>query len=130
MFSRRQIMAGALVAPFFPAGLTSAHDAVSDTAACCARLARLFPESLDAARGLGVLCRTCDQPSVSRTDLLDALCPDPSTCALVAHGPDDVIRRWADAKIRTDFAEGRVVRVNGWVFSETEIRLFSLLARA
>lgn len=130
MFSRRQIMAGALTVPFFPAGLTSAHGVAPDTAACLANLARLFPASLDAACQLGAVCRTCDEPPASRAALIDALCPDPSSRALVAHGPDEAVRLWADAKIRADFADGRIMRIDGWILSETEVRLFSLLAGA
>lgn len=33
-----------------------------------------------------------------------------------------------DARIRRDFSEGRTRLIDGWVLSETEARLFAILA--
>jgi hypothetical protein len=128
VFTRRFVMAGALVAPFFPANAASAQRAWDERLACHTNLVRLFPTSFAAARSLGEACRSCDTATPSPAALLDSLCPDAATRALVAHGPDEAIRGWADAKIRADFAAGRIARVDGWMLAETEIRLFSLAA--
>ena len=128
MFSRRHVVAGALAVPFFPTSPATSYDAAQEIAECCASLARLFPSSLDAVRGLGLVCRECGDSSTARAALIDALCPDAQTRALVARGNDEEVRCWADAKIRADFAAGRVARLDGWVLAETEVRLYTLLA--
>lgn len=122
LFSRRNVLAAGLAAPFLASGRPSA--AADPIAACQANLARLFPNSLDAARALGARCGG-DEPVAT---LLDRLCEGPDDRERLACAPTEDLAAMLDARIRSDFAQGRTRRIDGWVLSETETRLFAILA--
>lgn len=46
----------------------------------------------------------------------------------LARRDPEALRAAVRARHRTDFAEDRVVRLNGWILSETEVRLCALAA--
>jgi len=98
--------------------------AADPLAACRANLARLFPNSLQAVRALGARCGD-GRPAEA---LLDALCDKVVNRDRLACGPSDDLRAIFDARIRADFAQGRTRRIDGWVLSETEVRLYAVLA--
>ena len=122
MFSRRAALAAGFAALFFlrcrPA---SAKDSF---AACRDRLARLFPNSLDAARALGRACGDGSNPET----LLDGLCDTPEARRRLASVPLGELRVAMESKIRADYTHGRTRRIDGWVLSETETRLFAIIA--
>jgi hypothetical protein len=60
--------------------------------------------------------------------LIQALCPRAEERHRLAVASVDELRAMLDAKIRADFTEGRTRRIDGWVLSETETRLFAILA--
>lgn len=121
MLSRRNVLAAGLAAPL----LTQAHASAADpVAACRASLARLFPNSIDAARALGAACHHDGDVAT----LIHALCPSADERRQLAAGSVDELRAMLDTKIRADFTEGRTRRIDGWVLSETETRLYAILA--
>jgi hypothetical protein len=122
LFSRRNVIAAGLAVPLLASARTA--DATDSVAACRANLARLFPRSLDAARKLGARCGD-GQPL---TALLDRLCETAADRERLACGPADDLGAMLGARIRADFTLGRTRRVDGWVLSETEARLFAILA--
>ena len=122
MFSRRKVIAAGLAAPVLASTIPLA--AADTVAACRANLARLFPNSLDAARALGARCGT-GEPIAA---LLDGLCETADDRQRIAYGSAEDVGAMLHAKIRADFALGRTRRIDGWVLSETETRLFAILA--
>lgn len=121
MFSRRTALAAGLAAPFFARSRRSA--AADSFVACRDRLAALFPNSLDAARALGKVC----SEGCSAETLLDRLC-DAGSREELASASLDELRAAIDAKIRADYRQGRTRRIEGWMLSETETRLFAIVA--
>lgn len=91
---------------------------------CRDRLARLFPNSLDAARALGRACGDGSNPET----LLDRLCDTPEARRRLASAPIRELRVAMETKIRADYTHGRTRRIDGWVLSETETRLFAIIA--
>ena len=122
LFSRRSVLAAGLSAPLLASPRSaSAGDSV---AACRANLARLFPNSLHAARAIGARCAD-GQPAAT---LLERLCGSTAQRERLARLPADELRAILDARIRQDFTEGRTRLVDGWVLAETEARLYAILA--
>jgi hypothetical protein len=123
LFSRRSALASGLAAAVLAQARVAAAD---ETAALCrASLATLFPNSLNAARALGHLCRENGQTAET---LLLQLCETPEERWRLACAPTDEIRATIEAKIRADYVSGRVRRIDGWVLSRTETWIFALLA--
>jgi hypothetical protein len=122
LLSRRNVLAAGLATPF----VTQAHPsaAADPIAACRASLARLFPNSIDAVRALGAACHQGDDAAT----LIHALCPRADERRRLAAASVDELGAMLDAKIRADFTDGRTRRIDGWVLSETETRLFAILA--
>lgn len=60
--------------------------------------------------------------------LLQQICPSPEERRCLTCGPADEVRAMIDSKIRADYAHGRARPISGWVLSQTEIRLFAILA--
>jgi hypothetical protein len=122
LFSRRVALAGGFAAPFL---LRSQPSLAKDSSAACQnQLARLFPNSLDAARALGKACgdgRGLDS-------LLDGLCETPEERRHLVSAPLDELRVAIEKRIRADYVYGRTRRIDGWVLSETETRLFAIVA--
>lgn len=122
MFSRRTALAGGLAAPLlFRSSPSLAKDSC---AASQEQFARLFPNSLAAARALG---RECGNGRGLDT-LLDGLCQTSQERKRLASVPLDELRVAIATKIRADYVHGRTRRVDGWVLSETETRLFAIIA--
>jgi hypothetical protein len=122
LFSRRIVLAAGLAAPVIASARpVSASDSV---AACRATLARLFPNSLADARAIGARCADGQPAAV----LIDRLCGSAAVREHLARGPAEEVRTMLDARIRRDFSEGRTRLIDGWVLSETEARLFAILA--
>lgn len=124
MFSRRNVLTAGLAAPLLASAPARPLSAADTVGACRANLARLFPNSLDAARALGARCAN-GQPLAA---LLEGLCETAADRERLARGPVKDVRAMLDAKIRADFISGRTRRIDGWVLSETETRLFAFLA--
>jgi hypothetical protein len=122
------MLAGSFAAPFFAdRTLPIASSRIGAELTCRAAIDRIFPTSRDAARELAAMCGTCGQPA---PDLIDALCSKSGDRETLASGSQERVRALLDGKIRADFRAGRTRRVDGWVLSETEIRLFSIVAAA
>jgi hypothetical protein len=126
VFTRRRMLAGSLAAPFFAEhkGSRASNDLETDLA-CCRNIRLIFRTSLDAARELAAACGACRQPPSA---LLDALCTEPGDRERLACGSFGQVRALLSGKILADYRDGRVRRVDGWVLSETEIRLFAIVA--
>jgi hypothetical protein len=92
-------------------------------------LARLFGDR-DAIRSVGRTCTgvagCADRSAALRRIAADL---DLSIDGLAKLRPGTLGRRLARA-IRRDFADGRVVTVDGWVLAETEARLYAIAATA
>ena len=61
-------------------------------------------------------------------DLLRRLCPGPAERRRLAGAPPRALRRWLAEAIRQDFADRRMVRVNGWLLAETEVTAAAIAA--
>ena len=61
------------------------------------------------------------------TRLVALICAERSEPLPIRRGPR-AIREWARARIRDDFRAGRVVEIQGWIVSATEVRLCALAA--
>jgi|GEM_PF-6839733 len=72
---------------------------------------RSRPELIDAPTLINHLCQGCDQGVTSLTAMHDR-----------------ELRNWLDQRQKQDFAQGKTVRVQGWVLSQTEVELYALLA--
>ncbi|MEB3358007.1 MAG: hypothetical protein VKK04_14865 [Synechococcales bacterium] len=70
-----------------------------------------LPDSLNRDALLSELCLGCDGGVSALSDM--------NTQAL---------KEWLDRRQRNDFAEGRTVRVNGWILSKTEVDICALAA--
>lgn len=92
------------------------------------RLAALFPHARESARVLGAACRRAGACTGTPQILAEQMCADPAERHRLARCGIEELRAWIDARVRADFAEGRIVRVEGWMLSETEARLYALIA--
>jgi len=63
----------------------------------------------------------------TETRLVSLICSGHGKPPPIGCGPR-AIREWASARSRDDFGAGRVVEVQGWVLSATEVRLCALAA--
>lgn len=78
------------------------------------------------ARAIGQAC-LCALPAAERTsDRLVAAIGG----AVPLDGAASEVRRLIRQRVRRDFAEGSIVRVEGWILSLTEARLYALAALA
>jgi hypothetical protein len=122
LFSRRTALAAGFAAPFF---IRSRRSFAADSfVACRDRLAGLFPNSLTAARALGKVCGDGRDAAA----LLDSLCDGPGGRLHVANAPLGELRKAMEMRIRADFMHGRTRRIDGWMLSETETRLYAIIA--
>jgi hypothetical protein len=117
------MLAASAAAPFLAHPTRAPAD---DTlAACRASLARLFPNSLDQARALGRICGAGVQDAEA---LLDQICDEALDRRRLAGAPREALRAAIGERIRADYAHGRTHRIDGWVLSRTEARIFAILA--
>jgi hypothetical protein len=122
------MLAGGLAASFFAdTAIARASEHCTSDLACRASVRRMFSTSLDAARTISESCAGRPEPLPT---LIDALCCDAGARETLANGSPEQVRAFLGEKIQKDFRAGRVRRVDGWVLSETEIRLFSIAAAA
>ena len=92
------------------------------------RLAALFPHARASARALGIACRRAGACAGTPQVLAEQVCADPAERHRLTRCSVEELQAWIDARIRADFTEGRIVRVEGWMLSETEARLYALVA--
>jgi hypothetical protein len=121
------MLAGGFAAPFFAdTSLARASDYCTSDLACRASIRRMFGASLDSARAIASACNGAAEPLPA---LIDALCDnDAGTREILAIGSPEQISDLLEQKMRADFRAGHVKRVEGWVLSDTELRLFSIAA--
>jgi len=50
----------------------------------------------------------------------------PGGRARLAAARDEELRAWLAARVRRDFVEDRILRIDGWILSSTEVRLCAL----
>jgi hypothetical protein len=123
LFSRRKVLAASAAVPFL---IDPTKASAEDTlAACRASLARLFPNSLDQARALGRICGAGGQDAEA---LLDQICDETLDRRRLAGARPEALRAAISERIRADYAHGRTHRIDGWVLSRTETRIFAILA--
>jgi hypothetical protein len=91
------------------------------------RLARLFPNG-KSARAIGR--RYLDlAPSEARPERLTALiCRSEENYARLARADTGQLRSILLGQQRADFARGRTIMIDGWILSETEVRLCAVAA--
>ncbi|HEX2116842.1 MAG TPA: hypothetical protein VHM01_20750 [Alphaproteobacteria bacterium] len=123
ILSRRKVLAASAAALF----LTRPSKASTEDTlvACRASLARLFPNSLGQARALGRICGADTQGAEA---LLDQICQETLDRRRLVGAPLEALRAAIGERIRVDYAHGRTRRIDGWVLSQTEIRIFAILA--
>ena len=92
------------------------------------RLGRFFADPLSASMvGREYLRSHPSEADASR--LIDLICSGSAERrAELAGSDDEALRRLVVLQQRHDFEDGRVVRVRGWILSETECRLCALAA--
>ncbi len=130
--NRREFLAlslGGACAVFLQFGrLRMAHAGLPQQDLLRARLSGLLRHT-DSARIVGreYLHRYPQEATVSV--LLDLIAADGAGGqAALSKGPDDELRALLDHKMRQDFADEKVVQLQGWVLSVTEARLCALTA--
>jgi hypothetical protein len=92
------------------------------------RLGRFFADPLSASMvGSEYLRSRPDEADGPR--LVDMICSGSAERrAELAGADDEALRRFVVSQQRRDFEDGRVVKVRGWILSETECRLCALAA--
>lgn len=90
-------------------------------------LGQVFEEHRSSAEAVGreYLCSVPTEACESR--LVALICAEQTEPLPIRGGPR-AIREWARARIRDDFRAGRVVEMQGWIVSATEVRLCALSA--
>jgi hypothetical protein len=121
-FTRRRVLAFLASAC---GGVASWASARSDTASLHSRLVALFTDP-GSARTIGLAyLRTVGEAEASPERLVQAI-----SGASEAVMASSELKRVIGARIRSDFAEGAIVTVDGWMLSRTEARLCALAALA
>lgn len=130
--TRRTALAGlaaatglAAVAPS-PAGAFALPERAGDRD-LADRALRMFSRPNDARR-VGFACQGHADLCGPREVLVDTIFG--AERDRLAGSADAEIHAWLRGRIRRDFAEGRTVKVEGWVLAETEARLYALAAYA
>jgi hypothetical protein len=124
-FRRRRFLAViAAVSALLPA-VRRAHGLVAARDPAAARLVGLFKHR-DSARAIGsVYLATCPEEANAHklVELIVGADDDP----LVVHGTNDAeLRAWVRRRQARDFATARIVNLDGWLLSATEVRLCAL----
>jgi hypothetical protein len=121
------LAAGAAALAAFPAAAEAAAASAADELALARRLAGLFAAPESAAEvGRRYLRAVPQEASLRR--LVAAIAEEPEGAGrLDALGPA-ALRSELAARIRADFAAGRLVRLDGWMLSATETRMMALAA--
>jgi hypothetical protein len=70
---------------------------------------KTYPDRFDKERFLAQLCTDCQQDGFSAQNV-------------------DRIRDWLQARQQQDFTDGRIIQLQGWMLSETEVNLCALAA--
>ena len=129
--SRRHFLmlfaATSTLAPVLPGGRSLAAALETGPHRDAARVTRLFahPESARIV-GESYLATLPVRPDLD--ELLHEIFPDVEGRALAQAGSTGELSSWLDARRRSDFEQGRVVDVAGWLLSGTEARLCALAA--
>lgn len=120
--------AGALLLFRKPAPVQAAGSVTTPDSGVREHLARLFRDN-EAATAVGRKYLSCVPCEADEQKLLSQILADADSAAL-GPGPAgyEGFRSAVHARVRSDFVDGRVVNLEGWVLSETEVRLCSLLA--
>lgn len=90
-------------------------------------LVRIFEGQQSSARAIGNEHLRRTPMDASATRLVSLICAERSEPPPIGHGPR-AIREWVCARSRDDFRAGRVVEIQGWILSATEVRLCALAA--
>ena len=109
-----------LAAPFEPAAVDH----------LARQLARLVPHP-ESARLIGAAYLAAKPQEAEVMTLIKFLCPDLNGSGLNARRqipPRARLRRQMAARRRDDYSEGRIVRLKGWIVTDTEARLCALAA--
>jgi hypothetical protein len=95
-------------------------------AAVEAELLSLF-SSLDSAKFIGKAYLKTAKQTFDRHQFLAELCTNCQQNGGSAQNTEQV-RSWLRSRQQQDFAEGRIVELDGWMLSETEVKLCALAA--
>ena len=128
MAARRAVLrmvAGAAGAVLLPLDAAGAAGAASAERQALAALSRVFTD-LDSIRALGAVCLD----GTGRPAVRAVAANLGTTVTGLAALDRAALRHRLDRRIRADFAAGRAVVINRWVLSETEARLYALIAAA
>jgi hypothetical protein len=123
--SRRHFFGAiAAVSAFLPA-VRRAHGLVAAPNPAAARLVGLFKHH-DSARAIGSLYLATHPEEADAHKLLE-LVIRADDGPLVVHGTSDTeLRAWVRRRQARDFATARIVNLDGWLLSATEVRICAL----
>jgi hypothetical protein len=93
------------------------------TEGLAARAVRLFSSPHHAAR-VGLSCIRCGDGRATREALVEDLFG--TDRQELARADDAQVHGWLRTRIRRDFSAGETIKVEGWILSRTEARLYAL----
>ena len=126
-FSRRRLLAAiAAVGAFVPA-VRRARGLVVGPDTAVERLAGLFKHR-DSARAIGSAYLALRPEEADPYNLVELITRADQDPLVVHHTSATELRAWLRRRQARDFATGRIVNLDGWLLSATEVRLCALVA--
>lgn len=127
IFSRRRFLAVIVaVGAFFPA-VRRARGLVAGPDPAVARLVGLFKHR-DSARAIGSAYLTTRPEEANTHKLVQLITGADEDPFVVDRTSDTELCAWVRRRQARDFATGRIVNLDGWLLSATEVRICALAA--
>lgn len=121
----RQLTCGGLMMALPASALARPAGDVSPPLA--SRLGRLFSNG-ESARVIGQRYLDLAPGEANLERLMALICHSEENYARLAHTDTEQLRAMLLGQQRADFARGRTIMIDGWILSETEVRLCAVAA--
>jgi hypothetical protein len=125
-FTRRRLLAASMAAGGLLTAVLRAYGLVAapDPAA---RLVRLFRHRAS-ARAIGAVYLATRPEEADARKLVELAIAADGTARTIGRMSETELRAWLRERQTRDFATGRIVNLDGWLLSATEVRLCALAA--
>jgi hypothetical protein len=124
---RRHILAAIGAAGALIPGLRGAPGFAAVPDPAVERLVSLFKHR-DSARAIGSAYLALRPEEADAEDLVQLISNASGDPMVTAHATEAELRAWLRRRQAHDFANGRIVKLDGWLLSATEVRLCALTA--